>query len=276
MPEKTIDTTKCTKCGRCIEICPIEIWETDDTTGFPLVSRPKDKRCTACGHCEAICPENAIAVLGENLAGPAEPWDGPMPTPEQVAGYFTSRRSVRRFVPEAVDRKTLERLLDIARYAPSGINRQPVAWNVLNSPAAVKKLATLTAEWMRGQLRAKTPVSLSLRFDILIEAWDKGKDPLCRNAPACLFACAPREDRMAGMDGTIAIAHVELAAPAFGLGACWAGYLSIAANMHAPIRAAAGIPEEFACIGSLMIGRPKFAFVRTPRRNAARVKWIAG
>jgi nitroreductase/NAD-dependent dihydropyrimidine dehydrogenase PreA subunit len=275
MPEKTIDATKCTRCSRCIEICPIEIWETDAATGFPAVSRPKDKRCTACGHCEAICPVNAIVVAGGTLQDAYVTSVGSAAlSPEQVTAYFTARRSTRRFLPEPVEKQTLEKILDIARYAPSGVNRQPVAWNVVNSPGSVKKLATLAAEWMRGQVRSKAPISLALRFDILLDSWDKGNDPLCRNAPACIFACAHREDRMAGMDGTIALAHVELAAPAFGLGACWAGYLSIAANAHAPIREAAGIAGDFACLGSLMIGRPKYGFARVPKRNAGKVKWV--
>lgn len=274
MSEKTIDITRCTRCNRCIEICPIDIWEIDAATGFPAVSRPKDKRCTACGHCEAICPENAIVVRGENLQDAYIPSSDAALSPEQVAAYFTSRRSTRRFIPEPVEKKTLEKLLDIARYAPSGVNRQPISWNVVNSPGAVKKLATLAAEWMRDQVRSKTPISLALRFDVLLDSWEKGKDPLCRSAPACMFACAHREDRMAGVDGTIALAQVELAAPAFGLGACWAGYLSIATNAHAPIRAAAGIADDFACLGSLLIGRPKYGFARVPKRNAGRVKWV--
>ncbi|HMD68160.1 MAG TPA: nitroreductase family protein, partial [Chitinivibrionales bacterium] len=219
MAEKTIDITRCTRCNRCVEICPIEIWEIDAATGFPAVSLPRDKRCTACGHCEAICPVNAIAVCGGNLRDAYVPSADAALSPEQVAAYFTARRSTRRFISEPVERQTLEKILDIARHAPSGVNRQPVTWSVVNSPVAVKNLAALAAEWMRGQLLSMTPISLALRFDVLLDSWEKGKDPLCRNAPACVFASAHREDRMAGTDGTIALAHVELAAPAFGLGA---------------------------------------------------------
>jgi len=46
---------------------------------------------------------------------------------------------------------------------------------------------------------------------------------------------------MAVTDGTVALAQVELAAAAFGLGVCWAGYLNIATNSYQPLKAAAGI-----------------------------------
>jgi nitroreductase/NAD-dependent dihydropyrimidine dehydrogenase PreA subunit len=274
MSQKTIDQSRCTRCNRCIEICPLEIFEIDPLTSFPAVSRPKDKRCTACGHCAAICPQNAIDLQDDSLQGPPGREAEPALSPDQVAAYFVRRRSTRRFRPEPVEKGTLEKLLDIARYAPSGVNRQPVSWSIAYSPGAVGKLAALSVDWMRSQIPLKTPLSLGLRFDILLEAWEKGKDPLCRHAPHCIFAHAHKEDRMAVTDGTVALAQVELAAAAFGLGVCWAGYLNIATNSYQPLKAAAGIPDDNACLGVLMIGRPQYAFAGIPKRKAARVGWV--
>ena len=41
-----------------------------------------------------------------------------------------SRRSVRRYLPRPVERPLLTGLLDTCRYAPTGSNRQQVAWAV--------------------------------------------------------------------------------------------------------------------------------------------------
>lgn len=52
---------------------------------------------------------------------------------------ITSRRSIRKFLPDPVPRETVERLLDIAARAPSGSNIQP--WKVRAlSGAALKRL----------------------------------------------------------------------------------------------------------------------------------------
>lgn len=48
---------------------------------------------------------------------------------------ITSRRSVRKFLPDPVPRQTVEHLLDIAARAPSGSNIQPWKVRVLTGPA---------------------------------------------------------------------------------------------------------------------------------------------
>lgn len=45
-----------------------------------------------------------------------------------VAESIVSRKSVRGFINQPVDREVIERILDVARYAPSGANSQP--WQV--------------------------------------------------------------------------------------------------------------------------------------------------
>jgi nitroreductase len=196
------------------------------------------------------------------------------PSQEQIANYFSSRRSTRRFLPEAVPQATVETLLDIVRYAPSGINRQPVKWSVAYSQGSVRTLAELTVGWLREQVQLATPLSQCLRFDILVDSWESGNDPLSRNAPHCMFAFAHKDDRMATTDAVIALSHLELAAPSLGLGACWAGYLNIAINSCPPIKAAAGIPEDHTSYGSMMIGKPQYGFCRVPKRNEVKVSWI--
>jgi NAD-dependent dihydropyrimidine dehydrogenase PreA subunit len=59
MPKPIIDSKKCTKCGTCIEICPVQVFakEADKV----IVKKPKD--CIGCRACEAQCPAEAIKVV---------------------------------------------------------------------------------------------------------------------------------------------------------------------------------------------------------------------
>lgn len=61
-----------------------------------------------------------------------------IPTPEQTAAVdaaISSRRSVRRFRPDPVERRTVEDILAVASRAPSGTNTQPWHVHVLTGDA---------------------------------------------------------------------------------------------------------------------------------------------
>ena len=53
-----------------------------------------------------------------------------------------SRRSVRKFKDEKVDRTTMMEIIDLARWAPSWANYQIARYTLVDDPATIKKLAT--------------------------------------------------------------------------------------------------------------------------------------
>ncbi|HEV6968660.1 MULTISPECIES: nitroreductase [Roseateles] len=66
------------------------------------------------------------------------------PTPEQTAAVdaaIKSRHSLRAFLPTPVPRQTLEDILEVASWAPSGTNTQPWQVHVLTG-AALKRLSS--------------------------------------------------------------------------------------------------------------------------------------
>ena len=68
--------------------------------------------------------------------------------------YMRKRRSVRHFTSQAVGKETISEVLEIARYAPSGGNGQPVEWLVIYNPGVVKAIAALTIDWMKTLLNS--------------------------------------------------------------------------------------------------------------------------
>lgn len=73
-----------------------------------------------------------------------------MTDPESVHHAITSRRSVRAFRPEPVDRALLERILTDAARAPSGTNIQPWTVHVLQGDARDRLVAKATERFRRG------------------------------------------------------------------------------------------------------------------------------
>ncbi len=253
---------KCTQCLTCVADCPISL-VTVNSDGFPEVESGKESYCTHCGHCEAVCPQMA--------ADPS--LRGPEITPEMLGTYMKKRRSIRNYKSEPVDKMILHEIMDIVRYAPSGHNVQALNWVIIYNTPEVRRLTDMVIEWMCQMVQINHPIAAALNCPQLIQAYETGQDVICRNAPHLIVAYGPKENSSAPTDATIALAHLELAAPAFGLGACWAGFFQIAASFSPELKQALGIPEPFGALGILMIGRPKFKYYQIPTRNEARVVW---
>ena len=60
MAKPVIDEATCSKCGACIDACPMDVLEMDEING-PQVSHPSN--CVGCRACEQVCPEGAITIL---------------------------------------------------------------------------------------------------------------------------------------------------------------------------------------------------------------------
>jgi nitroreductase/NAD-dependent dihydropyrimidine dehydrogenase PreA subunit len=268
-----VDETRCRRDGVCIESCPVQILAFEDADGFPAVVEGAADFCIRCGHCVAVCPHGALdhrdVPLAQCLPIPADE----ALTSAQVVRLLRTRRSIRCFQPESLERPTLAGLIDLARYAPSGHNRQPVRWLVVERAPEVQRLAGLVADWMRHTIASNSPLATALHLDFVVNAWEKGQDRICRNAPHLVVAHADREERTAPQAATIALTYLELAAFAHGLGACWAGYFNLAATSWLPLRQALMLPAGHTTQGAMMLGRPRFRYQRVPVRREAEILW---
>ncbi len=257
----------------CTDLCPTRIIRKNVETGFPHIAAHLVTLCTRCGHCEAACPENAVTIDHPSLKNVPKISSECDITPAQLAAYCFKRRSIRKFQPQPVDRPILDDLFDIVRYAPSGINRQPVKWIVVHDTAKVRQLANAVMAWMDEADRGKSLIAARMNFSYLLQSWREGNDPICRNAPHLAVACCKSGDRMGEGDAVIALSHLELAAPAFGLGACWAGYFRLAASASPAVKEVLGLPADQEVSGTMMLGYPATRFYRIPKRNFASITW---
>ena len=267
-----VDKATCRGDGKCVEICPIKILRMNADRVPEFIPGGGDV-CINCGHCFAFCPVGSIELSTMNPKDAMRLDHSKLPTPEQVELLLKGRRSIRAYKDEPLTKESIEKLLDCARYAPSGINRQPVDWLVINSKEKVHELAGLIISWMDELLKAKSGLAESLNFGRLVEAWGKGEDLICRNAPCIIIAYGVKDDPIVPQSCTISAQYLELAAFGFGLGACWAGYVQMAINMSDAVRKFTGLSSRALAGGVMMVGHPKYRYSRIPFRNIPKVIW---
>ena len=269
----TINSRLCKRDGICVEECPPGIIEIRKKGNFPSPVEKAEEICIRCGHCVAVCPHSALS-LKNMKAGDCSPIKKEiLPKFESVVEFLKSRRSIRAYEENQVKRETLLTLMNVARYAPSGSNSQPVYWLLIEDKKEVRRLAALVVDWMRLMVKENPEVSVPGRFDRIIQAWDEGKDRIFRNAPHVTVAFGLKTLPAAHPACIIALTYLELAAYAMGLGPCWAGYFMRASQSFSPLIRGLDLPEGHQVFGAMMIGYAKHRYHRIPLRDAPRITW---
>jgi len=265
-----VDKEKCKRDGICVAECPRGIIEIKEQNLFPTPIDGADELCINCGHCVAVCPHGAFALrtmTPEQCPPLRKDW---LLDSEQVEHFLRARRSIRTYKDKSVEREVLTKLIDIARFAPSGSNAQPVRWLVIYDSDKVRQLAGLVIDWMRDIQKEQTQANRPSWVNRIIAIWESGIDIICRGAPHIIFAHAPKGD---AANCVIALTYLELAAPSFGLGTCWGGYIDAAASLWPPIQQFLGLPEGHISYGAMMVGYLKYKYHRLPLRNEPKITW---
>jgi nitroreductase len=172
-----------------------------------------------------------------------------------------------------VEKEKVLQLLDVARWAPNGANRQVVRWVVVNDPVKVHQTAQMTIDWMKIVKEKKAELYQEARMEVFVEAWDGGQDRISRGAPCVIVACAPKDERTAPPAAMIAIAYAQVAAPGLGLGTTFTGSINTAAQAYPPLIELLGLPEGHMPYGTFVLGYPAEKFQRVPRRKPIEVTW---
>src|ERR687885_1722544 len=150
----------------------------------------------------------------------------------ELEAAIRERRTHKAYGAEPVDRRTLEELFELARWAPNHNLTNPWRFRVLG-PRALERLKAAAGPEAAGKLdRAPTLVAVSVT--------QTGEDPV-----------RDEEDLIAG---AIAAYIVLLAAHGRGL----AGYWRTPAVLRSDAgRAALGVPDDEQIIGLLHLGPPR-------------------
>jgi len=142
-----------------------------------------------------------------------------------------TRRSIRSYKGKEIPEEKLLRVMDAARVAPSGHNRQYWKFYIVESEDKKRKVA----EACSGQTWIAEAPEV-----IVATGW---KVPFSRGGYM--------GDMTFTMDVSIAFTHLILAARAEGLGTCWIGDFS-----NEKVKEALGLPEKEYVVAVTPIGYP--------------------
>ncbi len=272
----TIDQNKCDACGLCVADCPRRIIKLERATNkVPFIPADKEELCFDCQHCMAICPHGALSIGGRTVEE-CLPISGHLPTPLAMETLIKGRRSVRQFAQGDLAQSTIEKLLEVASHAPTGVNVQQVHFHVIKERKCMdifrhQCMDAISKVIQRGEL----PENRSYFADF-VRLWEgKGIDSLFRGAPHVVVTSVPAKLPTPGTDGIIALAAFEMYAAALGVGTLWDGLAVWAIRDIAPtLRKNLGIPDDHVIGYAMAFGKPAVKYHRTVIRDPAKVTCV--
>jgi nitroreductase/NAD-dependent dihydropyrimidine dehydrogenase PreA subunit len=266
-----VNQEKCDSCNICVEECNLALIEMGDDK-LPRQIAGGEEICQKCGHCVAVCPHGAVSLSMMTPEQCAPVRQDMFLSLEQAEHFFRSRRSVRLFKEQAVEKNVLEKLIATASYGATGANMQLLNWLIYSDSADIHKLGQICIDWMKEFREALPPCLLLNILNQSLKLWDEGRDSICCNASAVIVTYAPAGGT-GSWDSTIALTQLSLAAPTLKLGTCWSGWIMFAAKFSPAMQEFLALPEGNACEGAMMVGYTKIEALLMPARNAPSIAW---
>jgi len=176
----------------------------------------------------------------------------------EVVKTILKRRSTRAFTLDPISDEALNLILEAARFAPSGMNRQPWHFTVVQNPELLERVNEACRQVLLGS-GVKT-----------MEERAKGSTfSICYHAPILILVSVDEQVHTGRLDGAAALENMFLAAESLGLGSCWIHAVSSIFNggAHEGLRQDLGLPAGYVLIGSGAFGHKGAETQPAPRRE---------
>lgn len=277
-----VDAETCIRCGRCVKVCPAQIFE-QEKAGAP-VTLCKPENCIGCGHCVAACPTGSVHHAGfpANRVHPAD--YAALPTPGQVELLLAVRRSNRALSQRPVPQEMLDRIVAAADRAPTASNARQLGYTLVTDSAMLPRISEFTLG-VFGKIvsRLSNPLVRPWLSRLLpdvyryIPAFRKmsreyagGRDRILRGASAVLFIHAPKQSRFGAEDANLAYQNASLMAESLGVSQVYMGFVMIAVRQDksGALNKLLGLDGRRIC-AVMALGMPQFRYPNYIDREAA-------
>jgi nitroreductase/NAD-dependent dihydropyrimidine dehydrogenase PreA subunit len=280
----SIDSSKCTICGLCLQQCSSDkIVKLENK-----IIITETGRCIACGHCYAVCPTSAI--VPENRKTP-ERKKKPDVSPEAMLNILRSRRSHRTYLDKPVEDSEIKKLADFGRYAPTGSNTETVQFLFVKDKAVIKEILKESMNVYKELYRLLNnpfvrffgPI-FSKRMDVarfqtslraLMKEYDAGGDPIFFKAPVIAYVYADKDKASTPYDDCCyATYNMILGVETLGLSSCLNTRAVEAVNHSRTLKKMLGFTGRFKVYTCTNVGYPKYSYTNLAFRKDAQIRIV--
>lgn len=172
----------------------------------------------------------------------------------EVLEKIKSRRSIRKYKPDAVPQEIIDQIIEAGLYAASGMGYQ----NAI--------IIQVTNKELRDEIS---------KLNCEIGGWKEGFDPFY-GAPAMLIVLAKKDWRNRVYDGSLVMGNLMLAAHELGIGSCWINRAKeeFETDWGKELLKSLGIEDEYEGIGHCALGYIEGEYPKAAPRKDKRVFYV--
>lgn len=263
---------KCIRCGRCIAVCPSDVFGKDNETG--LIEVKQKQRCISCGQCVAICPTSSIhhSYFQQKDIHPYKIED--CPNSEQFLLLCKKRRSNRAFSSNPIPLDVLKKIIEAGYYAPTAHNSQNVKFTLITSQTVLQQLVDFTIKKYKEIVERLTHPAIMRFIRLLksnyisyipmmqrvIQEYENGNDLILRNATAVILIHADENDYFSSTNANLAYQNASLMAETLHISQFYMGFLCSAINLDKRRKFTKKLGIQDKIYAAMALGIPKFEF----------------
>ena len=177
---------------------------------------------------------------------------------QAVVETIMTRRSVRNYTTEPVNREQMAKILECGMYAPSAMNMQPWAVRVVDAPDFIEGVTNIAVE-QNAKVKEQ-----------------EGFRNIFRNAPTVAFIACPEESYSGEYDCGLLSENMMLSAWSMGIGSCCLGSVVPVMNSEAakPYLERLQLPEGYKLQVAIAFGYPEGDIPTAPERDATKAYYV--
>jgi len=289
-----INQETCKKCLLCSEVCPNKIPVRNNSN--VMAARPdRIDLCFKCGQCMAICSTQSIVVEGLSYEHDFFILPEKASYENSFKDLIHTRRAIRNFKDKPVPKDLLEKIVEAISFAPPSFPPLKIKIVVVQDaeliktalPNMIKLYDSLYGNMKNpiiryfikkevGKKKFKTMQEhlIPLLKSRLPELKKGTEDTFTRHAPAMILFLADKNEEDISQDISIAATYGMLATHSLGLGGSIMDIIPPAIERDKELRKLFCIPDNHEIVTSMIIGYPKYKYLRGIKRDLKSVEWL--
>lgn len=158
-----------------------------------------------------------------------------------------SRRSIRKYLTRQIPREIIDKLIEAAKWAPSGMNEQPWGFIIVHDMVLIKELSDRAIPYINKIIEGNPKFA---RYKKRMAVKDFS---IFYDAPCVIIIVGNREAFSYQNDCAMAAQNLMLTASSMDIGSCWVGMMSVL-DKDVWFRKRFEIPDNYSIVAPVALG----------------------